>query len=127
MIRPALRVVAAVAGLLVLIAGLGWPLRVAGILLMLPLFASWRAPRAEELENLSEWVARLRTAMVVCYGTALWLFIATARMTRAPYESVRSAAALGSAFWTVGFVAMVFTAYYASRRAALLRDRITER
>jgi hypothetical protein len=138
MIRPALRIASAFVGLLIVSAAItsrldapGLALNVAlvigGILFFLPLFASWRAPRAEEFEWLNEWVIRLRTAMVVCYGTALWIYLMVLTSQQAHAVNLRRLASLGAAFWTVGFVAMFFTAYFASRRSALALDPRTRR
>lgn len=129
MIRPALRIASALAGLLVITAAitsrlqpLGSVVTMIGVLFLLPLFASWRAPRAEELEWLTEWVNRLRTAMVVCYGTALWIYLMVLSSQHARTANLQRLASLGAAFWTIGFVAMFFTAYFASRRSAVERE-----
>ena len=127
MIRPALRIASALAGLLMIAAqpqfrSMSIVLTAIGALLFLPLFASWREPRLEEFEWLNEWVSRLRTAMVVCYGTALWLYLMVLSSQRAASDALERLASLGAAFWTVGFVAMFFTAYFASRKSALLRE-----
>jgi hypothetical protein len=109
MIRPALRIASAFVGLLIVSAvitsrldGLGIALVIGGILFFLPLFASWRAPRAEDFEWLNEWVSRLRTAMVVCYGTALWIYLMVLTSQQAHAANLQSLASLGAAFWTVG-------------------------
>ena len=129
MIRPALRIASAFVGLLIVSAAItsrldsfGIALVMGGILFFLPLFASWRAPRVEDFEWLSEWVSRLRTAMVVCYGTALWIYLMVLTSQQAHAENLQRLASLGAAFWTVGLVAMFFTAYFASRRSALALD-----
>ena len=128
MIRPALRIASALAGLMVITAAitarlpLGIIVASLGALFLLPLFASWRAPRVEEFEWLTEWVGRLRTAMVVCYGTALWIYLMVLSSQHAHADNLQRLASLGAAFWTVGFVAMFFTAYFASRRSALARE-----
>ena len=129
MIRPALRIASAFVGLLIVSAAitsrldaLGIALTTGGVLFFLPLFASWRAPRAEEFEWLNEWVNRLRTAMVVCYGTALWIYLMVLTSQSAHAANLQRLASLGAAFWTVGFVAMFFTAYFASRRSVVIRE-----
>jgi len=134
MIRPALRIASAFVGLLIVSAAItsrldsfGIALVMGGILFFLPLFASWRAPRVEDFEWLSEWVSRLRTAMVVCYGTALWIYLMVLTSQQAHAENLQRLASLGAAFWTVGLVAMFFTAYFASRRSALALDPRTRR
>lgn len=128
MIRPALRIASAFAGLLVItaaissrIGGLGVAIVTLGGLFFLPLFASWRAPRVEDFEWLTEWVNRLRTVMVVCYGTALWIYLMVLSSQNAHTGNLQRLASLGAAFWTIGFVAMFFTAYFSSRRSALAR------
>ena len=128
MIRPTLRIASALAGLLVITAAiavqppLGVIISSVGALFLLPLFATWRAPRVEEYESLTEWVNRLRTAMVVCYGTALWIYLMVLSSQRAHSDNLQRLASLGAAFWTVGFIAMFFTAYFSSRRSALARE-----
>jgi hypothetical protein len=121
MIRPALRIAAALAGLVAIVLGPRMLMVVPGALLMLPLCASWRAPRVEELDNLNEWVARLRTATFACFAAAVWLYLTIAANARASHETMQRAAALGAAFWVVGLVMASVAAYYASRRSALLR------
>jgi hypothetical protein len=130
MIRPALRIASAFVGLLIVSAAItsrlgvfGIALTIGGVLFFLPLFASWRAPRAEDFEWLNEWVNRLRTAMVVCYGTALWIYLMVLSSQHAHSANLQRLASLGAAFWTIGFVAMFFTAYFASRRSVLVRDQ----
>jgi hypothetical protein len=129
MIRPSLRIASALAGLMIITAAitsqmhtLGIAITSVGVLFFLPLFASWRAPSAQDFEWLSEWVQRLRTAMVVCYGTALWIYLMVLSSQRAGSTNLDRLASLGAAFWTVGFVAMFFTAYFASRRSAVARE-----
>ena len=60
--------------------------------------------------------------MVVCYGTALWIYLMVLSSQRAGTTNLERLASLGAAFWTVGFVAMFFTAYFASRRWAVARE-----
>jgi len=129
MIRPALRIASAFAGLLIITASvssrlgaIGVAIITLGVLFFLPLFASWRAPRVEEFEWLTEWVNRLRTAMVVCYGTALWIYFMVLSSQNAHSGNLQRLASLGAAFWIVGFVTMFFTAYFASRRSAVARE-----
>jgi hypothetical protein len=127
MIRPALRIASALVGLLIIAAGTARPplsliIAAMGVLFLLPLFATWRAPRVEDFEWLTEWVDRLRTAMVVCYGTALWIYLMVLSSQRAHTDNLQRLASLGAAFWMVGFVAMFFTAYFASRRSAVARQ-----
>lgn len=128
MIRPALRIASALVGLMIIAAGSASRLPLSliisgmGVLFLLPLFATWRAPRVEDFEWLTEWVDRLRTAMVVCYGTALWIYLMVLSSQRAHTANLQRLASLGAAFWMVGFVAMFFTAYFASRRSAVARQ-----
>ncbi|HJW92929.1 MAG TPA: hypothetical protein VJ901_04865 [Thermoanaerobaculia bacterium] len=129
MIRPALRIASALIGLVIISVSagavhspLGLIVAGMGVLFLLPLFVSWRAPRVEDFEWLTEWVNRLRTAMVVCYGTALWIYLMVLASQRAHTDNLQRLASLGAAFWMVGFVAMFFTAYFASRRSAVARQ-----
>lgn len=128
MIRPALRIASALVGLMIIAAASASRLPLSliisgmGVLFLLPLFATWRAPRVEDFEWLTEWVDRLRTAMVVCYGTALWIYLMVLSSQRAHTANLQRLASLGAAFWMVGFVAMFFTAYFASRRSAVARQ-----
>ena len=129
MIRPSLRIASALAGLLMITAAitvrlttLGVVITTIGVLFFLPLFASWRAPRVQDFEWLSEWVERLRTAMVVCYGTALWIYLMVLTSQHAHTVNLERLASLGAAFWAVGFLAMFFTAYFSSRRSAVARE-----
>jgi len=133
MIRPSLRIASALAGLMIITAAitsqlhaLGIAVTSLGVLFFLPLFASWRAPRVQEYEWLTEWVQRLRTAMVVCYGTALWIYLMVLSSQQAGSVNLQRLASLGAAFWTVGFLTMFFTAYYASRRSAVAREMTRE-
>src|SRR5882762_3450534 len=113
MIRPSLRIASAFSGLLIITAvitlrlqSLGVVISSIGLLLFLPLFVSWRAPRAEDFEWLTEWVDRLRTAMVVCYGTALWIYLMVLSSQHAQVDNLHRLASLGAAFWTIGFITM---------------------
>jgi hypothetical protein len=81
--------------------------------LALPLFASTRPPRAEEWDTLNENVARFRTAGLICFTIAILINIAP------PNGRI---AALGVAWWAVGFGLIPFALYFASRRAMLEDD-----
>ena len=81
--------------------------------LALPLFASNRPPRREEWTSLNENVARFRTAGLVCFTIAVMINAAPAN---------NSIAALGVAWWAVGFGMIPFALYFASRRAMLEDD-----
>ena len=84
-------------------------------LLSLPLFASTRPPRRDEWTSLNENVTRFRTAGLICFSFAL-LINAAATSGRL--------AALGVAWWAVGFGLIPFAFYFASRRAMLEDDSI---
>ena len=80
------------------------------VMLAMPLFASNRPPRREEWDRLNENVARFRTAGLVCFSVAVLINVAS---------SSGSVAALGVAWWAVGFGLIPFALYFASRRAML--------
>jgi hypothetical protein len=84
--------------------------------------ASARDPRAAELQSINEWLARLRTAMLVCYAAALVLYLTVASIPGASTDTLQTLASLGTAWWAVGFATMFCMAYCASRRAALQRN-----
>jgi hypothetical protein len=89
-------------------------------ILMLPLFASNRPPRRDEWDALNENVTRFRTAGLICFTVAVLMQVATLlRLTAAASERV---AALGVAWWAVGFGLIPFALYFASRRAMLEDD-----
>ena len=81
--------------------------------LALPLFASTRPPRAEEWDALNDNVMRFRTAGLICFTVAVLINIAP------PSDRM---AALGVAWWAVGFGLIPFALYFASRRAMLEDD-----
>jgi hypothetical protein len=81
--------------------------------LALPLFASTRPPRAEEWDALNENVARFRTAGLICFTIAILINLAPTN---------DRIAALGVAWWAVGFGLIPFALYFASRRAMLEDD-----
>ena len=82
----------------------------------LPLFASNRPPRRDEWTTLNENVARFRTAGLVCFSVAVLINAAT---------TSGRLAALGVAWWAVGFGMIPFALYFASRRA-MLEDDLTD-
>jgi hypothetical protein len=82
-------------------------------LMALPLFASTRPPRPEEWAALNENVTRFRTAGLVCFSFAI---VINALATSG------AVAALGVAWWAVGFGLVPFAVYFASRRAMLEDD-----
>jgi hypothetical protein len=79
-------------------------------ILALPLFASTHPPRVEELPALNENVMRFRTAGLICFTVAVLINLAS-------HDS--NVAALGVAWWAVGFGLIPFALYFASRRAML--------
>jgi hypothetical protein len=83
-------------------------------LLCLPLFASNRPPREEEWAVLNENVARFRTAGLICFSIAVLVHVVADERF----------AALGVAWWAVGFGLVPFTLYFASRRAMLEDDSV---
>jgi hypothetical protein len=123
MISTRIRIAAGMAALVVAVAAcyvltqarrpIGAVLFAPAALLALPLFASKRPPRIEEYDALSENVARFRTAGLVCFTFAVLINIA-------PRND--SVAALGVAWWAVGFGMIPFALYFASRRAMLEDD-----
>jgi hypothetical protein len=82
-------------------------------LLALPLFASNRPPRRDEWTSLNENVSRFRTAGLICFSFAVLINVAA---------TSGRLAALGVAWWAVGFGMIPFTLYFASRRAMLEDD-----
>lgn len=82
-------------------------------LMALPLFASTHPPRPEEWAALNENVTRFRTAGLVCFSFAI---VINALATSG------AVAALGVAWWAVGFGLVPFAVYFASRRAMLEDD-----
>ena len=83
------------------------------VLLALPLFSSTHPPREEEWDALNENVSRFRTAGLVCFTVALLINAAATN---------QRVAALGVAWWAVGFGMIPFALYFASRRAMLEDD-----
>ena len=83
------------------------------VVLALPLFAPNRPPRAEEWDALNENVARFRTAGMMCFTVAVLINLL------GPGDRI---AALGVAWWAVGFGLIPFALYFASRRAMLEDD-----
>jgi len=82
-------------------------------LVALPLFASTRPPQPDEWASLNENVTRFRTAGLVCFSFAI---VINALATSG------AVAALGVAWWAVGFGLVPFAVYFASRRAMLEDD-----
>ena len=123
MISTRLRIAAALAALAVAVAAcyvlvhthrpMAAALFAPAIVLALPLFASTRPPRLDERDALNENVARFRTAGLICFSLAVLINLA---------PSSGRVAALGVAWWAVGFGLIPFTLYFASRRAMLEDD-----
>ncbi len=131
MIRPSIRIASALVALLLIAFGVitilfDEPLVIAafamtfGTLFVLPVFAGRRPPRAEELDGINADLRRFRTAMLGCFGFALVIYLTIATNPTASTDSLNSLAALGAAWWIVGFIALFFVAYFASRRAVLI-------
>lgn len=122
MIRPSIRVASALVALFVLLVTRN-PF---ALLIAIPLFATWRAPAADELPSIEGDYRRYRLAMFVCFVAAYlsFLFAVTTRGLRS--DSIQRVAALGGALWIVAFLLLFPTAYYASRRAVLLASRDEE-
>ena len=100
---------------------LGGGLLIGAMLLLIPAFASSKPPREDELQPLTENFDRFRTATIVCFAVALWLYLAVAS-TRDNDPFLQEVAMLGAAFWCVGFITLGFTAYFGSRRRMLLQE-----
>jgi len=92
-----------------------------GAALLLPLFASRRPPRADEWDALSDNVARFRTAGLICFTIAVVAHTIAVMMSVGAAASDQIAA-LGVAWWAVGFGLVPFAFYFASRRAMLEDD-----
>ena len=90
-------------------------------LLCIPLFASSRPPRIEELKTLDENAARFRAAGLICFTIAVLVHTAAAVLRLGAPLSQRFAA-FGVAWWAVGFGMVPFAVYFASRRAMLEDD-----
>jgi hypothetical protein len=90
-------------------------------ILSLPLFASTRPPRREEWASLTENLTRFRTAGLICFSFAVVMHTATVALGLTEAASGRLAA-LGVAWWAVGFALIPFALYFASRRAMLEDD-----
>jgi hypothetical protein len=89
-------------------------------LLCLPLFASRRPPRLEEWPLLNDNVARFRTAGLICFSLAVVAHSLTIALDLG--AAGERLAALGVAWWAVGFGLIPFAFYFASRRAMLEDD-----
>jgi hypothetical protein len=92
-------------------------------LLAMPLFAARRPPCLEDWPMLDENVSRFRTAGLICFSLAVLAHTATLAL-RLGSEAMERVAALGVAWWAVGFGLIPFALYFASRRAMLEDDSI---
>jgi hypothetical protein len=129
-IRPAIQLTAACAGVVFLAASAAFVLMagvdlrsaatiVAGLALLVPSFLDVRASAGgDDLRRLTRELMRYRRAMFVCFGAALLIY---ACVTTLPVSNaiVNQLAALGAAFWLVGFALLFFVVYYGSRRAVV--------
>jgi hypothetical protein len=115
--RRSIRVASAIAGALVLFAGLfvigrdfrgGAVLLIGGIALFAPLcMPAIDAPAAN----------RLRIAAMICFTFAGLAWMTTISMHN--HDTANSIAALGVAWWVAGFVVTPIAAYYHSRLAVV--------
>lgn len=130
MIRTSIRVASAVAGALVLLLGIyafrhdvrqGSTLLLAGIVLFAPLFASRSTPSVDDEQRLAAGANRFRIAAMICFTVAglTWMAVMT---LRGSHETANSIAALGVAWWVVGFALTPVAAYYYSRLAMIPSD-----
>jgi hypothetical protein len=113
MIRTWMRVAPAIAGALVLVAGvsvIGHDLREGAALLIgsVVLFAPFFLPSINPAN-----AKRFRMAAMICFTFAglAWTFVMTLRN----HDSANSIAALGVAWWVAGFALTPIAAYYQSR------------
>jgi hypothetical protein len=132
MIRPAIQLVSACTGVLLLAGASAFVLArgadvfvataiVAGLALLVPAFVE-RGQR-EDLHHLTRELERYRMAMFGCFGAALAIYAVIVSLQMSSSATQNRVAALGAAFWLVGFVLMFFVVYYGSRRAiAQARD-----
>ena len=130
MIRTSIRVASAIAGALVLFAGLytfrhdsrqGAAMLLGGLTLFAPLLASRRSPSIDDEQLLEAGANRFRIAAMICFTFAglTWMAVMT---LRGSHERANSVAALGVAWWLVGFALTPIAAYYYSRLAMIASD-----
>jgi len=130
MIRTSIRVASAIAGVLVLLFGIytfrhdsrfGAAMLLGAMVLFAPLFASRRTPSIDDEQLLAAGANRFRIAAMICFTFAglTWMGVMT---LRASYETANSVAALGVAWWLVGFALTPIAAYYYSRLAMIASD-----
>jgi len=124
MIRPALRLLCAVASLA--LSGLatlgfdGWQLpAIAALLFAVAAIAGGRAPKTAEPERAMENFHRFRLASLLCFTTAVALLMVASLQSNHNSDFVQSAASLGAAFWLVAFGLLLFVVYFRTQvRAA---------
>ncbi len=131
MISPALRVVCAFAGVILLAVAASMirsdgaqnaeiaPV-VAGLLLLAPAALGGGAARRHDLARIEEDARRFRLAALICFSIAVTMY-ALVLLVRGRGDLAQSAASLGAAFWLVAVVLLFLFAFYASRRRALAR------
>jgi hypothetical protein len=130
MIRTSIRVASAIAGAFVLFAGLytfghdsrqGAAMLLGGMTLFAPLLASRRTPSVDDEQLLAAGANRFRIAAMICFTLAglTWM---TVMAMRGSDGKVNSIAALGVAWWLVGFALTPIAAYYYSRLAMIASD-----
>ncbi|MEA2337290.1 MAG: hypothetical protein QOE82_1297 [Thermoanaerobaculia bacterium] len=130
MIRTSIRVASAIAGVLVLVFGLsvirhdlrqGAASLLGSILLFAPLFASRRMPSVDDEQLLAAGANRFRIAAMICFTFAglTWMAVMTMGGSHGMANSI---AALGVAWWIVGFALTPVAAYYYSRLAMIASD-----
>jgi hypothetical protein len=120
MIRTSIRVASAIAGALVLFAGLsviGRDFREGAALLIgsIVLFAPLCMPAID-----AAGASRLRIAAMICFTFAGLAWIAV--MITRNRDTANSIAALGVAWWLAGFALTPIAAYYYSRLAVIASD-----
>jgi hypothetical protein len=128
MIRVSVRNALAAAGVVLLAAAAfsvratgaqpaGWLLAIGGLTLLLPV--TLRTSYGD-LEIIEERLVRFRTAALLCFtfATAIWVALMTLGNPRGQLAS--DLASLGTAFWLVSMLMLLFVVVLASRRRALL-------
>jgi hypothetical protein len=85
------------------------------------MFGRREPPRREDLALLTETIHRLRVATLVCFSLSVLIYALVSAMP-ASAETLNRVAALGTAWWVVGFLMMLGSVYFASRRAMLHDD-----
>ena len=131
MIRTSIRVASAIAGVLVLLFGIstfrhdsrqGAAMLLGGMACFAPLLASRRTPSLDDERLLAAGANRFRIAAMICFTFAglTWMGVMTLRSS---HDTANSVAALGVAWWLVGFALTPIAAYYHSRLAMIASDK----